>query len=116
MKENWVESIPFVERALENSRRDHVVPFATNSTDSALKVPEGVTIDRTNIELGQLIGSGHFGIVYKAEMKLSDGKVDQIAVKTLRKEFTFEDKSKVSFPKSTFNPHAPVALKIADHR
>lgn len=99
MKENWVESIPFVERALENSRRDHVVPFATNSTDSALKVPEGVTIDRTNIELGQLIGSGHFGIVYKAEMKLSDGKVDQIAVKTLRKEFTFEDKSKVSFSK-----------------
>ena len=92
MKE--MEIIPFVEQYRSN-RRDMIGLVSHSVGDSALKVPEGVTIDRTNIELGQLIGSGHFGIVYKAEMKLSDGKVDHIAVKTLRKEFTFEDKSKV---------------------
>ena len=58
-------------------------------------LPDEVRIDRSTIQLGPLIGTGHFGIVYKAEMDVGDGKFEPIAVKTLKNELNLEDNTKV---------------------
>ena len=59
-------------------------------------LPEDVKIERSTIVLGPVIGTGHFGIVYKAEMESGDGKFDPIAVKTLKNEWNLADNSKAS--------------------
>ena len=68
---------------------------AANQSAVPVPVDSKIQIDRTLIQLGQLIGTGHFGIVYKAEMDMGDGKYQPIAVKTLKNEFNLDDNTKV---------------------
>jgi len=84
-----------------NSRHDfeHLTlnPLPAQSVPAQFRtLPDEVRIDRSSIQLGQLIGTGHFGIVYKAEMDVGDGKFEPIAVKTLKNELNLEDNTKVT--------------------
>ncbi|XP_025108033.1 plexin-A2-like isoform X2 [Pomacea canaliculata] len=41
-------------------------------------------IPRSKLDMGELIGKGHFGAVYKAQLQRGDDKSSQVAVKTLQ--------------------------------
>ena len=56
----------------------------TQSSNMFQHVPAHLKLERIKITLGPLLGTGHFGIVYKAEMLEDDDKVYPVAVKTLK--------------------------------
>ena len=37
-----------------------------------------------NVALGQVLGEGHFGVVYKATLDTQDGSKVEVAVKTVK--------------------------------
>ena len=71
--------------------------YSTGTMNSNIfhHVPEHLKLERIKITLGPLLGTGHFGIVYKAEMLEDDQKVFPVAVKTLKAEHNSETKTKL---------------------
>jgi len=51
--------------------------------DLEFLVPENVRIPLNSLELANVVGEGHFGIVYKAIYKIQEGTDVLVAVKTL---------------------------------
>merc|ERR1711935_90181 len=56
--------------------------------------PPNVQLDRSSISLFETIGTGQFGVVYRAEMDMGNGLVKQVAIKTLKNEMNLEDNNK----------------------
>jgi len=67
----------------------------TQGSNMFQHVPAHLKLERIKITLGPLLGTGHFGIVYKAEMLEDDDKVYPVAVKTLKAEHNSETKTKL---------------------
>ena len=65
--------------------------------------PPNVQLDRSSISLFETIGTGQFGVVYRAEMDMGNGLVKQVAIKTLKNEMNLEDNNKVILLKININ-------------
>ena len=62
--------------------------------------PQSVQLERTSIVLHEMIGTGQFGVVYRAEIDDGMGKIKQVAIKANKNETNLDDNNKVSFFKS----------------
>ena len=58
--------------------------------------PPHCQLDRASISLFEMVGSGQFGVVYRAEIESEYGKVKQVAIKTVKNEMNVDDNDKVS--------------------
>uniref|UniRef100_A0A915KU05 receptor protein-tyrosine kinase n=1 Tax=Romanomermis culicivorax TaxID=13658 RepID=A0A915KU05_ROMCU len=52
--------------------------------DLCYLVPNSIKIDSTAVDKKNIIGMGHFGVVYKGEYRKPDGSVVTVAIKTLK--------------------------------
>lgn len=59
--------------------------------------PQSVQLERTSIVLHEMIGTGQFGVVYRAEIDDGMGKIKQVAIKANKNETNLDDNNKVSF-------------------
>ena len=59
--------------------------------------PPSVQLERTSIVLHEMIGTGQFGVVYRAEIDDGMGKIKQVAIKANKNETNLDDNNKVSF-------------------
>ena len=57
--------------------------------------PPESQVDRSLISLYEMVGSGQFGVVYRAEIEAEFGKIKQVAIKTVKNEMNAEDNDKV---------------------
>ena len=58
--------------------------------------PQSVQLERTSIVLHEMIGTGQFGVVYRAEIDDGMGKIKQVAIKANKNETNLDDNNKVS--------------------
>ena len=58
--------------------------------------PLSVQLERTSIVLHEMIGTGQFGVVYRAEIDDGMGKIKQVAIKANKNETNLDDNNKVS--------------------
>ena len=59
--------------------------------------PPSVQLERTSIVLHEMIGTGQFGVVYRAEIDDGMGKIKQVAIKANKNETNLDDNNKVGF-------------------
>ncbi|KAL8618189.1 hypothetical protein ACOMHN_059196 [Nucella lapillus] len=63
----------------------YITELLSQFEDPALRQSvTAVLIPRSKLDVGELIGKGHFGAVYKAQLQRGDDKSAQVAVKTLQ--------------------------------
>jgi len=56
--------------------------------------PQSVQLERTSIVLHEMIGTGQFGVVYRAEIDDGMGKIKQVAIKANKNETNLDDNNK----------------------
>merc|ERR550519_1768975 len=84
-----------------NSRADFPLLQNSNGTgpngeiDRLLaEFPQSVQLERTSIVLHEMIGTGQFGVVYRAEIDDGMGKIKQVAIKANKNETNLDDNNK----------------------
>ena len=78
----------------------HTRQFVADINNVALQrlldeFPPESQVDRSLISLYEMVGSGQFGVVYRAEIEGEFGKIKQVAIKTVKNEMNAEDNDKV---------------------
>lgn len=71
----------------ELHRLDAVPSFPLNNTVLNTFIDEGKLIARGSITIEKYVGSGHFGVVFKATLKLSQKEPCPVTVKTIKRTF-----------------------------